>query len=128
MQIVLLGAAVINSIFTDEWQTSLVLVGLTVFNAVLAMRGEAKAEASLAALAGTMKPIARVRRDGEAIEVDTGQIVPGGIVLVEAVMRTWSASHGKALDGDSSTTATDARCRRAAVRSPRWAAAAAAAT
>ena len=47
MQFVLLGAAIINQIFTGQWGTTLVLVGLTVFNAVLGMRGEAKAEASL---------------------------------------------------------------------------------
>jgi Ca2+-transporting ATPase len=84
MQIVLLGAAVINQIFTGEWGTTLVLVGLTIFNAVLALRGEAKAEASLSALASTMKSIARVRRDGEAKEVEAEQLVPGDIVLMEA--------------------------------------------
>ncbi|MGW8226865.1 MAG: cation-translocating P-type ATPase [Anaerolineales bacterium] len=84
MQFVLLGAAVINQIFTGEWGTTLVLVGLTIFNAILGMRGEAKAEASLAALASSMKSIARVRRDGEAVEVDAEQLVPGDIVLMEA--------------------------------------------
>ena len=43
----------------------LVLVGLTIFNAILGLRGEAKVEASLAALAETMKSVARVRRDGQ---------------------------------------------------------------
>jgi Ca2+-transporting ATPase len=84
MQIVLLGAAVINQIFTGEWGTTLVLIGLTIFNAVLALRGEAKAEASLSALAGTMKNIARVRRDGKAKEFEAGQLVPGDVVLMEA--------------------------------------------
>jgi Ca2+-transporting ATPase len=84
MQIVLLGAAVINQIFTGEWGTTIVLIVLTVFNAILALRGEAKAEASLAALAGTMKDITRVRRDGEAKEVEAPQLVPGDVVLMEA--------------------------------------------
>ena len=84
MQFVLLGAAIINQIFTGEWGTTLVLVGLTVFNAILGMRGEAKAEASLAALASSMKSIARVRRDGQAVEVDAEELVPGDIVLMEA--------------------------------------------
>jgi len=73
MQFVLLGAAIVNQIFTGEWGTTMVLIGLTVFNAILGMRGEAKAEASLAALAGTMKSITRVRRDGQAIEIETGR-------------------------------------------------------
>jgi Ca2+-transporting ATPase len=84
MQWVLLGAAIINQVFTGEWGTTLVLVLLTVFNAVLGLRGEAKAEASLAALASAMKSIARVRRDGQAVEVEAGELVPGDIVLMEA--------------------------------------------
>ncbi len=84
MQIVLLVAAAVNQLFTGEWGTTLVLVGLTVFNAVLGLRGEAKAEASLAALSRTMKNIARVRRDGEAKEIEAEGLVPGDIVLIEA--------------------------------------------
>ncbi len=84
MQFVLLGAAIINQIFTGEWGTTLVLVGLTIFNAFLGLRGEAKAEASLAALASTMKEITRVRRDGEPKEIEAQQLVPGDIVLMEA--------------------------------------------
>jgi Ca2+-transporting ATPase len=84
MQFVLLGAAIINQVFTGEWGTTLVLIVLTVFNAVLGLRGEAKAEESLAALAKTMKAITRVRRDGEAKEVEASQLVPGDVVLVEA--------------------------------------------
>jgi P-type Ca2+ transporter type 2C len=84
MQIILLAAAVVNVVVTGVWSTTVVLVLLTVFNAVLGLRGESKAEASLAALSETMKNIARVRRDGEAVEVDAGDLVPGDIVLIEA--------------------------------------------
>ena len=84
MQFILLGAAIINQIFVGDWGTTLVLVGLTVFNAILGMRGEAKAEASLAALASAMKSIARVRRNGQAIEIDAEELVPGDVVLMEA--------------------------------------------
>src|SRR6478736_6991424 len=31
-----------------------------------------------------MKTIARVRRDGQAIEIDAGDLVPGDVVLMEA--------------------------------------------
>jgi Ca2+-transporting ATPase len=84
MQILLLAAAVVNQLFTGEWGTTLVLVGLTVFNAVLGLNQESKAEASLAALEKMMKSIARVRRNGEAVEVDAEELVPGDIVLMEA--------------------------------------------
>ena len=60
------------------------LIGLTIFNAVLGLRQEAKAEASLAALQKMLKDIARVRRDGVAVEIDAAELVPGDIVLFEA--------------------------------------------
>jgi Ca2+-transporting ATPase len=84
MQIILLGAAILSLIVTREVGTTIVLVGLTVFNALLGLRGESKAEASLAALTKMMKNIARVRRDGQAIEIEAEQLVPGDIVLMEA--------------------------------------------
>ncbi|NTU85374.1 MAG: cation-translocating P-type ATPase, partial [Chloroflexales bacterium] len=84
MQLILLAAAVVALLFTGDLPTFLVLVGLTVFNAVLGLRQEAKAEASLAALEQMLKQIARVRRDGQAIEVNAEELVPGDIVLMEA--------------------------------------------
>ncbi len=84
MQIILVGAAVINIVVTGEWSTTIVLLVLTVFNAVLGLRGEAKAEASLASLQSMMKNTTRVRRDGAAVEIDAEQVVPGDIVLMEA--------------------------------------------
>ena len=84
MQIILLGAAAVNLFFTGEWATTIVLVLLTISNAVLGLRGEFKAEASLAALTKMMKNIARVRRDGQAIEIEAEELVPGDIVLMEA--------------------------------------------
>jgi P-type Ca2+ transporter type 2C len=84
MQIILLGAAVVNALVTDDAGTTVLLAGLTVFNAVIGLRQEAKAEESVAALAEMMKTIARVRRDGQAVEIDAEELVPGDIVLVEA--------------------------------------------
>jgi Ca2+-transporting ATPase len=84
MQIVLLGAAAVSLIVTGDVATAVVLAGLTVFNAVIGLRQEAKAEESVKALAQMMKTIARVRRAGQAIEVDAQELVPGDIVLVEA--------------------------------------------
>lgn len=84
MQVILLVAAVVNLVVTGEVGTSAVLFGLTLFNAVIGLRQESKAEESVKALSKMMKTIARVRRDGEAIEIDAGQLVPGDVVLVEA--------------------------------------------
>jgi len=84
MQIVLLVAAIVNLVVTGDVGTSLVLAGLTLFNAVIGLRQEAKAEESVKALASMMKTIARVRRDGQAVEIDASELVVGDIVLVEA--------------------------------------------
>jgi Ca2+-transporting ATPase len=84
MQVILLGAAVVNQLATGETGTTVVLAGLTVFNAIIGLRQEAKAEESVKALAQMMKTIARVRRDGRAVEIDAEQLVPGDVVLVEA--------------------------------------------
>lgn len=59
MQSLPVVAAIVNQTFTGELGTTLVLLGLTVFNAVLGRNQESKAEASLAALEMMMKSIAR---------------------------------------------------------------------
>ena len=51
---------------------------------MIGLRQEAKAEESVEALSQMMKTIARVRRDGQAIEIDAEELVPGDVVLVEA--------------------------------------------
>jgi Ca2+-transporting ATPase len=84
MQILLLAAAIVNQVVTGELGTTVVLAGLTVFNAVIGLRQESKAEESVKALAEMMKTVARVRRDGVAVEIDAEQLVPGDVVLVEA--------------------------------------------
>jgi P-type Ca2+ transporter type 2C len=84
MQILLVVAAVVSFVVTRQLGTTLLLLGLTVFNAVLGMRQESKAQASLAALEKMLKNVARVRRDGAAIEVDAEELVVGDVVLLEA--------------------------------------------
>ena len=84
MQILLVGAAVVNILVTGDWGTTIVLLLLTVFNAALSLHGEASAAASLESLQSTMKDTARARRDGDVGEVDASDLVPGDIVLLQA--------------------------------------------
>src|SRR6266487_1303165 len=83
MQILLLVAA-IASLVIQQWGTALLLVVLTLFNALLALRQEGKAEESVAALQKMMIVKSKVRRGGQVIELPAEQIVPGDIVLLEA--------------------------------------------
>ena len=76
MQVVLLGAAFVNQMVTGETGDHRCVAGLTVFNAVLGLNQESKAEESVMALAQMLKTVARVRRDGQAVEVDRVTLCP----------------------------------------------------
>ena len=83
MQIVLLVAGVV-SLVLKEWETGIVLVLLTLFNAVLGLQQEGKAAAAVAALQKMMIVKAKAMRDGQLQEIPAEQLVPGDIVSIEA--------------------------------------------
>ncbi|GAA1254834.1 cation-transporting P-type ATPase [Pseudonocardia aurantiaca] len=83
MQIILLAAAVV-SVLIGEWGTAVLLLGLTVLNAVVGLRQEGKAESAMNALKSLMKATARTRRDGDAADLPAEQLVVGDVVLVSA--------------------------------------------
>jgi magnesium-transporting ATPase (P-type) len=83
MQIVLLVAGLL-SLALQEWETGIVLIVLTLFNAVLGLQQEGKAAAAVSALQKMMIIKARVVRDGQLQELPAEQLVPGDIVSVEA--------------------------------------------
>ena len=82
MQLVLLGAGLV-SLGLQEWETGIVLILLTLFNAVLGLQQEGKAAAAVTALQ-QMIIKAKVRRDGQLREIPAEQLVPGDIVAIEA--------------------------------------------
>src|SRR4051812_15972337 len=84
MQIVLLVAGLGSIWPLHELGTGLVLLFLTLFNAVLGLRQEGKAAAAVAALQKMMIIKARVLRDGQLIELPAEGLVPGDIVRLEA--------------------------------------------
>jgi P-type Ca2+ transporter type 2C len=84
MQIVLLVAGVGSLYPLKELGTGILLLALTVFNAVLGLRQEGKAAAAVAALQQMMIVRAKVRRDGKLTEVPAEQLVPGDVVAIEA--------------------------------------------
>jgi P-type Ca2+ transporter type 2C len=83
MQIILVAAAVV-SLLIKEWGTAVVLLALTVLNAVVGMRQEGKAESAMNALKSMMKAVARVRRDGAEAEIPAEELVVGDVVLITA--------------------------------------------
>ena len=83
MQIILVVAAVV-SLLVKEWSTAVLLVALTILNAVIGVRQEGKAESAMNALKSMMKATARVRRDGSESQIPAEQVVVGDVVLIAA--------------------------------------------
>ncbi|WP_329403727.1 HAD-IC family P-type ATPase [Streptomyces virginiae] len=83
MQIVLVAAAIV-SLVIQEWTTAILLIALTLLNAVVGLRQEGKAESAMNALKSMMKATARVRRDGREAEIPAEQLVDGDVVLISA--------------------------------------------
>ncbi len=83
MQLILVGAAVV-SLAIKQWTTAIVLIVITLFNAVVGLRQQGKAESAMNALQSMMKATARVRRDGAEAEIPAEGLVVGDVVLIAA--------------------------------------------
>ena len=89
MIIVLLIAAIISAFLsyienTNEYMDSIIIVAIVVFNAIMGLIQEAKAEKSLEALKKLSTPTAKVKRSNQILTVDSKEIVPGDIIVLEA--------------------------------------------
>jgi Ca2+-transporting ATPase len=84
MQIVLLVAGVISIYPVKQPGTGIVILLLTLLNAVLGLNQEGKAAAAVAALAKMMIVKAKVRRDGALTQLPAEELVPGDVVEIEA--------------------------------------------
>ena len=84
MQLVLLGAAIVSMAALQEFSTGIVIIGLTVLNAILGLNQEGKAAESVAALQKMLIIKAHVRRSGELEDIASEDLVPGDIVSFEA--------------------------------------------
>ncbi|MGZ6708397.1 MAG: cation-transporting P-type ATPase, partial [Solirubrobacteraceae bacterium] len=76
MQLILVGAAIV-SLASQEWSTAVLLVAITVLNAVVGLRQEGKAESAMNALKAMVTATARVRRDGAEAQIAAEDVVVG---------------------------------------------------
>jgi Ca2+-transporting ATPase len=87
MIIVLLIAAAISGVVGvmegEGLLDTFIILGILVVNAVIGALQEKKAETSLEALKELAAPLSKVLRDNAVTEVDTRDIVPGDIVILE---------------------------------------------
>ena len=80
---ILLAAAVVSALLGEVSDAIIILI-VVIVNAIMGVVQEAKAEKALDALKKLASPRALVRRDGEAVEIEAAEIVPGDIVLIDA--------------------------------------------
>jgi len=89
MIITLIIAAIISAVVSKlngeaDYIDSIIIVAIVIFNAIMGLVQEQKAEKSLEALKKMSAPNAKVRRDGRVQEIDATLVVPGDIVILEA--------------------------------------------
>ena len=81
--IILLIAAII-SFFSGNKDSTIVIVLVLVLNSILGAWQTVKAQKSLDSLKKMSSPKCKVIRDHEQLEVDSSELVPGDIVIIEA--------------------------------------------
>src|SRR5262249_27402121 len=84
MQLVLVGAAIVSVAALQEVSTGIVILGLTVLNAILGLNQEGKAAESVAALQKMLLIRAHVHRNGSLADIPAEELVPGDIISFEA--------------------------------------------
>ncbi len=89
MIIILIIASVVSALITkfegsNDYLDSIIIIAIVVFNAIMGIVQEAKAEKSLEALKKMTAPIVKVRREGRIKQIKSSELVPGDIVILEA--------------------------------------------
>ena len=89
MIITLIVAAIISAVVSKmngeaDYIDSIIIIAIVIFNAVMGLIQEEKAEKSLEALKKMSAPNAKVRRNGRVEEIEASKVVPGDIVILEA--------------------------------------------
>ena len=89
MIIILIIAAIVSAVIevmqgSDDFLDSIIIIAIVIFNAIMGIVQEAKAEKSLEALKKMTAPVVKVRREGRIRQVNSSELVPGDIVVLEA--------------------------------------------
>jgi Ca2+-transporting ATPase len=80
--LLLLASAV--TLYLGEYVDAGVILGVVLVNALVGFCQEAKAEKSLEALSRLIKTRSTVRRNGEKVRLDSEELVPGDVVLLQS--------------------------------------------
>lgn len=84
MLIYVLLAASIITLVIGEYADAIIILLVVILNAVIGVFQEFKAEKAVEALQKMTTPRAVVRREGKAVEINSEEVVPGDIVILDA--------------------------------------------
>ena len=89
MILILIAASCISAVMayveeSGDYIDSIIIIAIVVFNAIMGLIQESKAEKSLEALKKLSAPTANVKRNGKIVNIKGEDLVPGDIVLLEA--------------------------------------------
>jgi len=89
MIIILIIASIISAIMakvegSNDYMDSIIIIAIVIFNAIMGLVQESKAEKSLEALKNMSSPRASVKRDGRIVDIPAVEVVPGDIIILEA--------------------------------------------
>ena len=82
--VIILIIAAIISMMSGNVESTIVIFVVLLINAALGTVQTVKAEKSLEALKRMSSPQAKVLRDGAAVQIDSADVVPGDVLLLEA--------------------------------------------
>ena len=82
--VIILIIAASVSLFTGDVESTLVIVAVLILNAILGTVQSVNAQKSLAALKSLSSPHVKVIRHGQRLEIDSVDVVPGDIVMLDA--------------------------------------------
>mgnify|MGYP003196656823 CR=1 FL=1 len=89
MIIILIIAAIVSAIVsymegTGDYLDSIIIIAIVLFNGIMGLIQETKAEKSIEALKKLSSPVAKVRRNGIVQTINGEDVLPGDIVILEA--------------------------------------------
>jgi calcium-translocating P-type ATPase len=85
--IYILVVAAVATVFVQEYIDTAVIAAVLLLNAVIGFTQERKAEQSVMALRKLVAPKAHVLRNSREVEIDSTDLVPGDVVIVESGTR-----------------------------------------
>ena len=83
MIVVLVIAAIVSGVVNHEFTDSIIILIIVILNAIIGVLQEVKAQKSLDSLKELSAPHCKAIRNGEIVNIDSKELVPGDVVVLE---------------------------------------------